>query len=123
MDKQNKTNMKEKDPNFTQLCVWHGCIVGEENIEDFEKQMLNHFGCRVKYEAEVKTLPDLDHNRKPVPDTGDRHDLFFYVHSEDIGKFAVARLKVGIRWWEDVLANGNGKLYPKEFLKSHPKTW
>jgi len=30
---------------------------------------------------------------------------------------------MGIRWWEDVLGNGNGKLYPSEVLEKYSKTW
>jgi hypothetical protein len=30
---------------------------------------------------------------------------------------------MGVRWWEDVLGNGNGKLYPTEILKKYNKTW
>jgi len=38
-------------------------------------------------------------------------------------KFAVPRLQMGIRWWEDVLGNGNGELYPETCLAKYPKTW
>jgi hypothetical protein len=30
---------------------------------------------------------------------------------------------VGIKWWEDVLGNGNGVLYSQEVLEKYPKTW
>ena len=40
-----------------------------------------------------------------------------------MGKFAVKRLSMGIRWWEDVLGNGNGKLYSSEILEKYSKTW
>lgn len=121
---EDKAKSKEmKDPNYTQLCVWQATLVGEENISDFEKFMYDKFnGVKVKYEAEVKTKPD-QINGVDVPETGDRNDLFFYVHDEDINKFAVPRLAYGIKWWEDVLSNGGRVLYPKEFLKAHPKSW
>lgn len=103
---------------FNQLCVWSGTLVGEDLINDFEKFMLEDVGARVKYEAEIKTLPtDGD------PETGGRNDLFFYVHDDDIMKFSVPRLGMGIRWWEDVLGNGGGVLYPQEVLTKYPKTW
>lgn len=105
-----------KDENYTQLCVIHGVIVGDENVVEFEKFILDEFGCRVKYECEVKTLPGQGGE-------GGRNDLFFYIHSEDIGKFAVPRLSAGIRWWEDVLLNGNGELYTEEFLAKYQPTW
>jgi len=110
---------------FNQLCVWPATTCGNkpEEIKAFENFIANNFnGVRVKYEAEVTTLPDKI-NGEDVPGTGGRNDLFFYVHDDDIGKFAIARLAVGIRWWEDVLGNGNAYLYSEEFLKKHPKTW
>ena len=103
---------------FNQLCVWSGTIVGVDQIKDFEKFMLDDIGVRVKYETEIKTLPT-----DGEPDTGGRNDLFFYIHDDDIMKFAVPRLSMGIRWWEDVLSNGGGVLYKQEVLTKYPKTW
>jgi len=38
--------------------------------------------------------------------------------------FAVPRLKMGIRWWEDTVGyNDNSHLYTKEFVAAHPLTW
>jgi hypothetical protein len=113
--------------NFNQLCIWPGTILeteeGKISFEDFETWVANNFnGVRIKMMEEVKTLPDME-DGVPVPDTGGRNDLFFYVHDEDIPKFAVARLQAGIRWWEDVLGNGNGDIYPEEILEKYPKTW
>jgi hypothetical protein len=112
--------------NYKQLCVWPACVTGNttEEIQDFESGMLEHFGVRVKYHAEVKTQPDIDTNGNPVPETGGRTDLFFYVHSDDSAKFAVPRLKAGIRWWEDVVGyNDNCHLYTEEFINAHPLNW
>jgi hypothetical protein len=38
-------------------------------------------------------------------------------------KFAIPRLNMGIRWYEDVLGNGGDKLYPTEILEKYEKTW
>lgn len=103
---------------FNQLCVWSGTIVGVDQIKDFENFMSDDIGVRVKYETEIKTLPT-----DGEPDTGGRNDLFFYIHDDDIMKFAVPRLGMGIRWWEDVLGNGGGVLYTQEVLTKYPKTW
>ena len=111
---------------FTQLCVWPGSLVAGDDpafttsrIKDFESFMANKFkGTRVKYIEEVKTLPDKE-NGITVPKTGGRNDVFFYVHTEDLGKFAVPRLAYGIRWWEDVVENGNHLIYPKEVLDKY----
>lgn len=99
-----------KTKQFTQLCVWPGTVVGKDQTKEFEKFMKKEFKSRVKYETEV------------VLKNG-RNDLLFYIHTDDINKFAVPRLSYGIRWWEDVLGNGNGKDYPKTILSQYPKTW
>jgi hypothetical protein len=114
--------------NFNQLCVWPGVVLEDENgslpHSEFESWMANQFnGVRIKMIEEVKTLPNYDCDGNPVPETGNRNDLFFYVHDEDLTKFAVPRLQAGIRWWEDVLGNGGGRLYEKSILEKYPKTW
>ena len=104
---------------FNQLCVLQGTIMPEGGAKELEAFFKNEMGVTVKFETEVKTLPD-----KPgCTETGGRNDVFFYIADDDIGKFAVPRLQMGIRWWEDVLGNGNGKLYPEEILEKYPKTW
>ena len=120
--------METTKTEFTQLCVWPGVLLesdeGKISFEDFEKWVAENFnGTRIKMVEEIKTLPDYDEDGNAVPETGGRNDLFFYVHDEDIMKFAVIRLKAGIRWWEDVLGNGNGKLYNQDVLDRYPKTW
>lgn len=109
------------DNNFTQLCVWEGTLLGGPSTDsDAVKQFVNfiegEFGVRIKFEAQVFTLPGRDGE-------GGRSDLFFYIHNDDIPKFAVRRFKYRIRWWEDVLRNGNEELYTEEFLLAHSKTW
>ena len=103
---------------FNQLCVWPGTVVGDNKKvqEDFVKFFKDELGVTVKYETEVKTLPD-------ESGPGGRNDLFFYIADDDIMKFAVPRLSMGIKWWEDVLGNGGSKLYPTEILEKYEKTW
>ena len=109
---------------YKQLCVWPGTVLGDSSPEDFENFFLNEMEVRVKYHKEVLTLPDLDESGIHVEDTGGRNDLFFYVHDEDVKKFAIPRLKMGIRWWEDVVVYNNGShLYSKEFLDENPPIW
>jgi hypothetical protein len=113
-----------EDNKFTQLCVWQGVLLEGLTTQQFEEYMLEHFGTRIKYETEIKTLPDLDKYGKPIPETGGRNDVFFYAHEEDIPKFAVPRLQAGIRWWEDVVGyNDNSYLYPQEVLDKYPLNW
>jgi hypothetical protein len=111
--------------NYTQLCVWPGTVLGDSTPEDLENFFLDEMGTRIKYKCEVKTNPDLDESGNPLPETGGRNDLFFYVHNEDVGKFAIPRLRMGIRWWEDVISyNDNSHhLYSPEFLDANPVTW
>lgn len=109
--------------DFTQLCVWPGTVLGDSTPKDLEDFFLNEMGVRVKYHTEVETLPDIE-NGKAVPDTGGRNDLFFFIHTEDIPKFALQRFQFGIRWWEDVIVyNDNRHLYTDEFLEANPPTW
>jgi hypothetical protein len=55
---------------------------------------------------------------------GGRCDILFYIHDEDIRKFALPRLSLGIRWWEDVVKYNDGAyLYSEEILKKYPVTW
>ena len=104
---------------FNQLCVMQGCLMPKGGAKELEAFFKDEMGVTVKFETEVKTLPDTPE----CTETGGRNDLFFYIADDDIGKFAVPRLSMGIRWWEDILGNGNGKLYPIEVLEKYPKTW
>jgi hypothetical protein len=114
--------VKRKE-NFTQVCIWPGCIVGENEIEKFEKLMLEQFDIRIQYLEEIKTKPDKDSNGDIVEGTGNRNDLFFAVHDDDVGKFAIPRLQYGIRWIEDALEpeNYSQHLYPERV--SEYKCW
>ena len=104
---------------FNQLCVLQGTIMPEGGAKELEAFFKKEMGVTVKFETEVKTLPDTPE----CTETGGRNDLFFYIADDDIGKFAVPRLQMGIRWYEDVLGNGGGKLYPTEVLEKYEKTW
>jgi hypothetical protein len=113
---QEKTEKNIDAEKYTQLCVWPDTILGEGTPSEFEQFMLENFGTRVRFAEEVVTLPG---DGGP----GGRHDLFFYAHNDDLGKFAVPRLQVGIRWWEDVVGNRSHLIYPKDVIDKYPKTW
>ena len=55
----------------------------------------------------VTTLPT-QYRCNPVPNTGGRHDLFFYLSGEDSDKgelgnrFCNRKAEFGIRWWGDI---------------------
>ena len=108
--------MKNK---FNQLCVMEGTLMPKGGARELEQFFEDEMGIDVRFETQVKTLPD----NPGCTETGGRNDLFFYIADKDISKFAVKRLSMGIRWWEDVLGNGNGKLYSSEVLEKYSKTW
>jgi hypothetical protein len=137
-----KERVKElADAGYEQVCIWPGTLVvndtpsketpeqlanmtPEERINEFKTFMKDQFGVRIEYLEEVRTNPDLDDSGKPISETGDRNDLFFVIHKDDIGKFAVPRLQAGIRWYEDVVSyNGHANLYPKEILEKYEVRW
>lgn len=100
---------------YNQLC----CIQGiTDKRPALKRQLEDHFGIRVKMADEYHTLPT-----PGEPDTGGRRDVLFYVHNDDIMQFAVARLRFGIKWWEDILGNGHGPTIPQEILDKYPNTW
>jgi hypothetical protein len=112
---------------YQQVCVWPGCFVIPDGagllarpgyILQFEQFMKDEFNTRVQYLEEVKTFPDMKDGH-PVGGTGNRRDLLFAVHDDDIGHFAIPRLKAGIRWIEDVLSEVNHSyhLYPVRLYK------
>ena len=102
---------------YTQLVVWPGTVVGKKKIKEFE-DWLKDEGFRVKYEAEFLTLPD-QNGSGLVKGTGNRNDLLFFIHSEDVPKFAVWRLSYGFRWWEDYMANNSCSIVPTAIIERY----
>jgi hypothetical protein len=104
---------------FNQLCVWPGTVLGDNTIENFEQFFKDEFDARVKYAEEVITNGSIERNEE-----GGRNDLLFFIHDEDVSKFAVKRLAYGIRWWEDVVSYNDGAyLYKQEVLDKYPVMW
>ena len=118
--------MNNTNKHFEQVMVWHGTIVPEGKEKEFEEFCLKELSIRVKFIETIKTGPDYE-NDYPVEGTGGRTDCFFYIHNEDISKFAIGRFKLGDgcpRWIEDVLDNMSAKeqnLYPERVKKM--RTW
>ena len=111
------------ESKFNQLCVWQGVLLNGLTGAEFQDYMLQRFGVRTQFETEVKTNPDYFLG-EPITDTGGRNDVLFFVHDEDVMKFAIPRLQAGIRWWEDVVSyNNNSHLYSLEVLNKYPITW
>ena len=101
------------NPGFKQVCVWPGCIVKPDEISQVEELFLNEFDVRIQYLETVVTKPDIGEFGYLVEGTGGRHDILFAVHDEDVSKFAVSRLLVGIRWIDDVYGSEGSNIYPR----------
>jgi len=107
--------------SYTQLCIMQGQTMSEDRLDLFQTKMKEWFGLShdLLVVGVVETLPT-----PGEPDTGGRHDFCFLVHDEDVLNLShPARFSIGIRWWEDVLLNGNAPIYPEDFRIAYPPTW
>ena len=83
--------------------------------KEFE-EFFHDEGFRVKYATEFKTLTGNGGE-------GGRQDVLFYIHDEDVKKFAMYRLKrEGMSWWEDAIDNEN-KIFPERILDKYEYSW
>ena len=117
--------MSDTKTVFNQLCVWQGVTLSEDQYEDFVDFFAESLNTRIQLMEVVLTNPDLD-DGEPIPETGGRSDILFYVHDEDIEHFAIARLQLdgAPRWWEDVVSyNDNSHLYDQEVLDRYAVKW
>jgi hypothetical protein len=112
----NQSNEIKEENKFKQLCVWEGTVVPEKDIQDFIQWFLTDFHIRIQYKCQVETLENKD-------GPGGRIDCFFYIHDDDISKFAIVKFKIGARWWEDINYNKQQNIYPAEFVKENPFKW
>jgi hypothetical protein len=110
-------------PNFTQVCVWPGIIIKENEIPEVIEWFENQFDVRIQYLETIVTLPDKSENGNDIPETGGRHDAFIAIHNDDIDKFTIPRFSIGVRWIEDVLNNHNytSPIYPERVFEY--KSW
>ena len=103
--------------DFHQVCVWPGTELqrcDEREIMEFELGVEGATDCKIQFLERILTNPDTDENGREVFDTGGRSDILFAVHKNDVMKFSLPRMQMGIRWIEDVLANCNYRchIYP-----------
>lgn len=85
--------------DYNQLVLWLGTIVGEENIDEFEKWFKEELGFRVSYYMEFELLNE---NRNNC--------VLFYVHKDDLPKFTMFRITTNdMKWFGDYVDN-----YPSE---------
>ena len=93
---------------FQTMALWQGTMVSEN--DDIESFFMKEFGSRIKRIGCVQTSTD-------------RIDFAFFIHSEDISKFAIQRFKLGNdmpRWWEDIYFNDQQNQFPQSFLDLYP---
>ena len=101
-----------KQPNYDQLCVLRGVT---DELDELKPLLEQEFNIRVLMAEAFETLPD---NSGP----GGRREVLFWVHNDDVMRFAIPRLQYGISWWEDYLSN-NRALIPSRVRNAYPKTW
>ena len=94
----------QRNKNYNQVCVWPGTILPETHIEKFVKHFEEN-GFRIQHLETLRTGPDRSDAGAEIEGTGGRSDVLFAIHDEDVMKFAIPRLQMGIRWIEDVLDN------------------
>tara|TARA_R100000908_G_C3660361_1_gene87892 strand:+ start:206 stop:580 length:375 start_codon:yes stop_codon:yes gene_type:complete len=99
------------------LCVWPATLVAEEDKEAVEDFFRTEINVEITTVGCVRTLPN---KGDTTGETGGRCDFFFYLKSEDIPRFAVARFAYGVRWWEDVYFNKGENIYPRDFREAYP---
>lgn len=113
----------KRDKNYNQVCVWPGTILPETHIEKFVAHFKEN-GFRIQHLETLRTRPDHDASGNKIEGTGGRSDVLFAIHNDDIMKFAIPRLQMGIRWIEDVLDNEPEdvpSLYPQRVVEY--RTW
>lgn len=116
IEESKKVNI-ELPENFTQVYVADGLILNNETeIQEFEELLKEKFDVRAKYLEQLKTFPDIDSIGCPIEGTGDRNDVFFTIHDEDVLKFKLPKFKMGASYLEDILVYCETTckyLYPK----------
>lgn len=116
IEESKKVNI-ELPENFTQVYVADGLILNNETeIQEFEELLKEKFDVRVKYLEQLKTFPDIDSIGRPIEGTGNRNDVFFTIHDEDVLKFKLPKFKMGASYLEDILTyceTTSKCLYPK----------
>ena len=112
------SNLRTED--YDQLLIWPATTFDMKKDQKFlQKAMRDRFG--IKHElvivGTVETLPG-------EGGRGGRSDLFWLVHKDDVARFSnIKRLRMGIRWWEDIFYNNGEGIYPAKFRMDYPRKW
>lgn len=82
-----------KDGNV--IAVWDGCIINENEYEDFEKFV------KKEVKSEVEPIGSML--------AGDGTSIFVFLVKTNIPQFSIWRFKLtGMRWWYDAFWETNG---------------
>ena len=110
---------------YEQLVVIQGSDYGEDDKKrkEFLEIFKKHHFHRPKIVGVVITLSDKDCNGKNVPNTGGRHDFFFFINNKDIERFSIWRFNYAMRWYEDIYFNHEENIYPISFRKKYKPRW
>lgn len=98
---------------YNTVCIWEGTGLGETTVEEFERWFLDN-GFRIRFIEEVITK-----GSKIKNEDGGRHDILFYIHDDDIPRLCTWRFLYGIKWFDDVINNGNSYRYDKKILEKY----
>lgn len=90
------------------LCVWPACLVEKSQYEEFS-DFLKNTVCGGAEDIEFLPITGLVSNDRN-PDGSLREDFFFEVRG-DIGPFIIPRIGLGVKWYEDYVANNPGLTY------------
>lgn len=100
--------MSEKD--YYVPVVWLGVVLGDASTEEFEGYFKNSLGFRVKYVEEF-VMQGGDFNGL--------HCTIFNLHKDDVGKFALWRLRTtDMKWLDDWIEN-RGLSVPIHIIKKY----
>ena len=88
--------------HYSQVCVWPDTYLDNDDepqdtrVQLFVDHMKQSYDIRIQFLEEFMTSGDPP-----------KFALIFAVHQEDLPKFAMPRLQLGIRWVEDATDPGN----------------
>ena len=96
---------------YVQKVVWIGTVLGDASTEEFEQYFQDELGYRVRYDGEFRMV-------------GGHYEglncIVFSIHSEDISRFAVFRIRAwDMKWLEDFYENEGVNNFPVEFLEEY----
>jgi hypothetical protein len=104
--------------DYTVVAVWPATILNGDNpttekeVAEFEAFFMEQFGVRVQYLEEFKTLPSFSVDGEMIS-PGQRNEVVFAIHFEDVRKLVMPRLALKFHWMEDALVIYE-RIYPKE---------